>query len=452
MDLRIRLTLLLALVFGATLAVAIGFLLADVRQAVLDELNASSDLAITLLHGIVDMSDAAGSESRLTKLAGRLTHDAAIRHLRFEVTNNAQAAATASVVLRSPKNGAPDWFATLARPDPTQLVHAVPYKHGRIMVVADPDDEVAEAWRETKTTMALLFALCAGAVGMVYIFLGRALRPLGELALALEGIERGKFAARVPLIGLTDIDAITARYNHMASALAQSHAENAQLAQRSLKIQEQERRYLAHELHDEMGQSISAIKALAVSIRERLEGSDASLAERADTICDVSSDIYARVRRMMARLHPVVLDELGLIAAVETMVDEWNTHHEDCFCGFDASRDLPPLTALALISVYRIAQEGLTNIARHAEANEASIEIKLGTDEQGASILTLEVSDNGRGVDPACLRQGLGLMGMQERTEALGGHLQIDSSPGHGLRVLVRLPLTMLIETVRLTD
>jgi len=447
MDLRVRLTLLLSLIFAATLAIGIAYLLADVRQAVLDELNASSDLATTLLQGMVGAADSAVSEAQLTELAARLTRDAAIRHLRFEVVA-ADATQPDTDVGRAPvAGGAPAWFAALVRPQPTALMHSVSYRHGRIAIVADPDDEIAEAWRETQTTMGVLFVMCAGAIVLVFLFLGRALRPLSEVARALEAIEHGRFTTRVPAIGLADIDAITARYNHMAAALAQSHAENQVLAQRSLEIQEQERRHLAHELHDEMGQSITAIKALAVSIRERLEVSDPALAERAATITDVSSDIYARVRRMMARLHPVVLDELGLVAAIESMVDDWNGHHEECFCGVSAPRNLPALHAAARIGLYRIAQEALTNIARHAAASEAGIELRVGADADGKATLELVVADDGRGFTLGQQRRGLGLVGIQERVDALGGTLMLESAPGAGLRLRARLPLAMLLET-----
>ncbi len=445
MDLRVRLTLLLSLIFAATLAVGFAYLLADVRQAVLDELNASSDLATTLLQGMVGAPHSTVNEMQLTELAARLTRDAAIRHLRFEVVTDG-AEAVAPQRSRNHADGAPPWFAALLRPAPTALVHKVSYDHGRIMIEADPDDEIAEAWRETRTTMAVLLVMCAGAIVLVFLFLGRALRPLSDLERALEGIQRGQFATRVPAIGLADIDAITARYNHMAAALAHSHADNLVLTQRSLEIQEQERRHLAHELHDEMGQSITAIKALAVSIRERLEFSDAALAERAAIITDVSSDIYARVRRMMARLHPVVLDELGLVAAIEAMVDDWNSHHEDCFCRFSASRALPVLNAAARTGVYRIVQEALTNIARHAAASEASIELCLASATDDAATLELCVTDNGRGFVVGEQRRGLGLVGIQERAEALGGRVSLDTLPGAGLRLRARLPLAMLRE------
>ena len=445
MDLRVRLTVLLALIFAATLAAGSAWLLADVRIAVRDELAASSDLATTLLQGVIDLGPAEVDAGHVTAIAARLTRDAAIRHLRFEVLRD-DARLDSLPAPRAAVDGAPAWFAALVRPDPAEFVHLVPYAGGRIVVLAEPDDEVAEAWRETRTTLTVVLALCVGALLLVFLFLGRALRPLRELSQALVGIERGQFGTRVPAIGLADIDTISARYNHMADALAASHADNLALTERSLEIQEQERRHLARELHDEMGQSITAIKALAVSIRERAAANEPTLAERAATITDVSSDIYARVRRMIARLHPVVLDELGLVAALEQMVDDWNSYHAECFCRLDVARDLPPLSPAARIGLYRIAQEGLTNVARHAGANSARLTLRLEAGAAGETAVVLEIVDDGRGFEPASRRRGLGLSGIAERAETLGGAHRLDSAAGGGARLQVRLPLAMLAE------
>ncbi|MEQ8660326.1 MAG: histidine kinase, partial [Gammaproteobacteria bacterium] len=217
-----------------------------------------------------------------------------------------------------------------------------------------------------------------------------------------------------------------------------SERDNASLARRSLAIQEDERRHLAHELHDEMGQSITAIKALAVSIGERV---DAALAERAATIVAVSSEIYDRVRQMMTRLHPVILDELGLVAALELMVDDWNRHHEECFCELVCARTLPSLDDELRIGVYRIVQEALTNVARHARASVVHIELDVARDGAGVSTMHLLIADNGTGFAPASRSSGLGLRGMRERARSLGGHFALTSGVAQGTRIAVDIPL-----------
>ena len=440
MGLRLKLNVLLSLVFCVALAIAVVYLLTNARRAVLDELRASTELASTLMQGVLGSPVSNASNGAIEAMAAQLQRHAAIRHLRISLVAGPVAGdGAAAPALRAAD--VPAWFSRLVRPAPDALTRLLEVHNGNIVIAADPNDEIVEAWRETKTTLLVLLAVFAGANVAVFIFLGRALLPLQGVSRALAGIEQGLFAERLPTVGVPEIDQIVERYNHMAEALQRSHADNLMLAQRSLAIQEEERRHLAHELHDEMGQSITAIKALAVSIRERLEGSEPALAERAATITDVSSDIYARVRRMMTQLHPVVLDELGLAAALELMVDDWNMHHAECFCTLVAPRDLPVLTAAARIGIYRIVQEALTNIARHSRASEARIELAVTSTDGAISSIVLDIVDNGIGFDVEHRRRGLGLLGIQERVNAMNGKLDIETQPGAGVRICMRAPI-----------
>lgn len=439
MGLRFRLNLLLSLIFSLALAIAVTYLLADARRAVVDELHASTLLASTLIEGMLRGPLSQAEETGIDTTLAQLEAQVSLRHLRIEFIAPGSDATRSLQDTGGPAFRVPAWFARLVRPQAGIVTQSVAWRGGEIVIAADPADEIAEAWRETRTMLYVLVAVFAGALLVVFTFLGRALRPLQGVSSALEGVERGNYRARLPVVGLPDIDAISERFNHMASALERSDADNALLAQRSLAIQEDERRYLAHELHDEMGQSITAIKALAVSIRERTAVNDTTVADRAATIIDVSSEIYARVRRMMTRLHPVVLDELGLETALELMIDDWNSHHEDCFCRYVATRNLPPLSQTMRINLYRIVQEALTNIVRHARADAA--EVALALEVAASPCIALAVSDNGVGFEPTARLRGLGLAGMRERVDALGGCLELVTAPGAGTTVRVRVPL-----------
>ncbi len=444
MGLRSRLNALLSLIFGLALVIAVTYLLADARRAVADELQASTVLASTLVQGMLSgplsQAEAPGVAATLAELEAQV----ALRHLRIEFIPPGGNAAGARTQTGRTGGGVPDWFARLVRPQPGVVTQSVDWRDGHLVIAADPTDEIAEAWRETRTTLLVLLAVFGGALLVVFTFLGRALEPLQGISIALEGVERGNYSARLPMVGLPDIDVIAERFNNMTEALARSQTDNALLAQRSLAIQEDERRHLAHELHDEMGQSITAIKALAVSIAERASTGDVTLAARAATIIEVSSAIYDRVRLMMTRLHPVVLDELGLATALELMIDDWNSHHEECFCRYLAVRNLPPLSQVARINLYRIVQEALTNVARHARAS--TVEVALTTTSLPPCI-TLTVSDNGCGFEAGRQRGGLGLVGMRERADAIGGRFELVTGAAAGTSIEVCIPLSQVGET-----
>lgn len=209
--------------------------------------------------------------------------------------------------------------------------------------------------------------------------------------------------------------------------LAEALTENRRLSQRYLQVQEQERRLLARELHDELGQSLNAIKVDAVNIRDAAP--DAPEVRRsAQAIIDVSSKVYEVVRTLLRQLRPVALDELGLASAVQYSVEEWQRRHRGVQCSLSIDGDLDGLSEDINITAYRFVQECLTNVARHAQASHVEVLLRRSAGQDGASTLELVVEDDGRGVEPAILRKGLGLIGLRERIEALGGRFEIKPS------------------------
>jgi two-component system sensor histidine kinase UhpB len=312
----------------------------------------------------------------------------------------------------------------------------------QVVIEADPADEISEAWKEARAVLGLLVAFCLLANGLIYFTLGRSLKPIDSILKALDNIERGDYKSRLPSIGLPELDVIVAKFNHMAEVLERSRAQNRVLAQKSLAIQEQERRYLAHELHDELGQSVSAIKALAVSIGQRASNQP-EIAQSTRTIVETSQRIYDVVRGMMRRLRPVILDELGLVPALQNVIDEWNDRHEEAFCRLDVEGALDRLTDEAKINVFRIVQEALTNIAKHARATKVEVSLRRTVrDIDGLrDVLDIAIADNGIGFETQRITPGLGLLGMRERTEALNGRFELQTSPGTGVRIRITLPI-----------
>ncbi len=208
--------------------------------------------------------------------------------------------------------------------------------------------------------------------------------------------------------------------------LAEALGENRRLSQRYLQLQEEERRFLARELHDELGQSLNAIKVDAVNIRDAASGSP-DVSRSAEAIIDVSSKVYDVVRTLLRQLRPVALDELGLATAVQYFVEEWQRRHRGVNCSLSIEGELDGLNEDINISAYRFVQECLTNVARHAGAEHVNVLLRA---ERGDGTRNLEiiVEDDGRGVDANGPRTGLGLIGLRERVEALGGTFGIHAA------------------------
>jgi len=217
-------------------------------------------------------------------------------------------------------------------------------------------------------------------------------------------------------------------------ALALALEENRMLSQRSMQVQEEERRNLARELHDELGQSINAIKVDAVNIRDHSQAQP-DIHTSAVAIIEVSNQVYDVVRSLMQRLRPVALDDLGLRSAVQYGVEQWQRRHAGVRCKFDAQGELDGLSEKVNITLYRLVQECLTNVAKHADAGRVSIALKRDGDR-----VRFDFEDDGKGFDPSERKQGLGLIGLRERVESLGGKFELVSTPGSGVRIMAVIP------------
>ena len=437
MSLRFRLNLALTIVLCIAVFVVMAYLVVNARRAISEELNASVELSsklVALVLGDVPPSELA---ELTAELGAQLASVGDTRHLRIAITSEERYAGAQSAFPAPP--GVPRWFVRLVNPEPLLLVRAVTIGNGpeQVLLRADAADEIAEAWRDFIPAIAMLLIFGMLANLLIYIMLGPALRALTEISSALLKLREGDYQSQVPAVGVAEIDIIVERFNTMSAALRRSTEESHKLARQSLVIQEAERRRLAQELHDELGQSISAIKALAVSIRGQASRSPAAVVDSASTIVDISSDIYERVRHMMVQLRPLVLDELGLLPALQHMIDEWNQYHEDTFCEFRTTGTIPRMSDDKEINCYRIVQEALTNIAKHAQATTASVCVARA----GGDSLSITISDDGSGFERDSAQRGLGLVGIRERTEALGGSYQLEAGCGAGTRWEITIPL-----------
>ena len=200
--------------------------------------------------------------------------------------------------------------------------------------------------------------------------------------------------------------------------------------------QEQERSAIARELHDELGQVLTALRMDSVWMHERLKKTDPEAAVRALTMCRLIDKNIEDVRGMAFRLRPGVLDDLGLVDALEWYTADFERRTEIA-CVFEHN-DVVSLDDGISTAAYRIAQEALTNVARHASANH--VEVALKTND---GLLTLAVVDDGQGFDALHLSEseGLGVAGMRERATLVGGSLEVQSQPQKGTRVSFQVPI-----------
>jgi signal transduction histidine kinase len=281
------------------------------------------------------------------------------------------------------------------------------------------------------------------------------LRRLEALATGIAGLGKGQLPPPLPEKQADEIGQLAIAFNLMVRQIEARNQENEELSEtlrrqsvqrgellkRVITAQEDERSRVARELHDELGQSLSGL-ALGTEAMERLISSDperakAHLEQLRSLVAATTDQMYD----LILALRPSALDDLGLVVALRSYADRMLSPHGIAFeITVDGLTDrLPPTTETAL---YRIFQEALSNILRHSAANQVRIELKRQDDDFEGSIV-----DNGVGFDPGSIQadgstgRGLGLLGMRERVEQCGGHLQILSTPGQGTRLILWVPL-----------
>lgn len=335
------------------------------------------------------------------------------------------------------------WLSHLVR-GPTQ-VQSIPavfggVSYGNIVITANPADELEEIAEAIIGNLAGGSMVAVAIFGLTTFAVRRALRPIGALSRALVGLERGNFAVRVPAGGPSEFQEITARFNDLAVSLERAHEQNRRLSHELVKLEAQERRELAAELHDEFGPYLFAIRAHATSLLADVHTASVEAVERRIRACRAMLDQVEAVqqanRRVLQRLRPIALAEMGLERALEGLVDGWRGSNPDVT--IETMIELPelPLDDSSNLTVYRVVQEGLTNAFRHAGATR--IEIEVGPVER--ELLPVTIADNGSG-RPGELQPGFGLSAMRDRVSALGGQLAVVPNLPLGLRLQVTLPI-----------
>jgi len=370
----------------------------------------------------------------------------AVRHIRFTV---------GPVGVQPPQPTAygtdvPEWFASLVAPTPVierfRIVAAEYKTAGEVIMVANPDDEIREIWGDWRELSVVLMLITLGVAVVVIVVVTEGLRPLQLLAHGLERLGEGDLDVSLSPVEDVELRRVGNRFNRLVASLNRVTADNRLLIGRLMSVQEAERKEIAHELHDEFGPSLFGIRAELSSIAMLVKEDPPRTREIEDRLRSVGQLVEQIQRinsRMLERLRPLVLHEMGLSAALSRMVDAWAERYPNIKWRRRIARlsDVPEPVALA---IYRAVQECLTNAVRHAKPQ--NVEVSLSRTPEGIRVL---VRDDGRGFGGAA-RFGFGLLGMAERARALGGNLEVSTPKGGGTLVELLHPLSeRALEEVR---
>ena len=315
----------------------------------------------------------------------------------------------------------PSWFA--------QLVYAerpavrVPAKvggqlHGTIVIASNPVDEIAEIWQALTETATGGLVMIGAVFALTTYAVRQALMPIQDLSQALSLMQQGNYEVQLATSGPPELSGISAKLNDLATALTRTRRENSALAEQIISVEDHERRELARELHDEFGPYLFAIRANLTSLQAQHKHDDAARRTCEATLEHVSA-LQQLNRRVLQRLRPPALAELGLDGALHGLVALWRENNPQVAITLDADLDRLELDETTQLTVYRVVQEGLTNASKHAPGALVTLGVTGGPDTGVEVSVRNAVGCSG----PATPASGLGLIGLTERADLSGGWL-----------------------------
>jgi len=415
------------LFFGGTIAIW------QARNAVNNEMDSSIKLAVQLIKII-----AVHSKLSETDWIHQLQNLQQIRHLKIQLKTPSGTLINTSgnQPIQLPKEHPPKWFIHLVvrdYPYTEYPINALDNKTIILIIQANPMDEVREVWDEAIAFFGMIVILVLLTFISVQLVFKQVLQDIQKIVKSLGYIEQGEYQYKLPEFSIQEYDDIAKAINHMIDVLDHTEQQNRALTQHSLAIQEEERRYLSQDLHDKLGQSLTAIKVMATTANH----DNADIPTITASIIDICDHLMTVVRSMMKQLHPLILTELGLKATLEDLLDHWQGCSPSITFELTVDRYVDCIEHNIVIQIFRVVQESLTNIIRHADATQVSIELRLNSE---THLLILQITDNGLGCDLNQARLGFGLQGMAERVKLLDGVFRLKSQPGKGMQIEALIP------------
>ncbi len=375
-----------------------------------------------------------------------------LRHVRIAVhgADDAVLPPSANGAERTPSEAAtraPSWFYGLIAPVAESHEYPIVAQGrpiGSVLIASEPGDEIAEVWSNTVALGLVALAVNAAMIGVLYLLFGRALAPLVGLSGALNELERTNYDVRLSRPRAFEFAALTDRLNALAETLRAARARNAALGRRIITAQDDERRRVALELHDEVGPSLFGLKANANSMAAALaaapDAGSRRLADRARDMLGIIEHLQVINRSLLNRLRPMALGHVPLGDVLDQLVRDRAREHPQISFSLAADDVARGYGDAADLTVYRCIQESLTNTIRHAQAEHVTVTLREIHSSGAGARLTLTVEDDGTGMRPP-FTLGFGLRGMQERVQGLGGELAIEATAPHGTRVQVTIPV-----------
>ena len=321
--------------------------------------------------------------------------------------------------------------------------------YGSVIISPSAAMELTRAWQDVKKLMGLSAVMIVSLCTLLYFAVDWALRPARLIVASLESMAQGNLTTRLPDFHVSEWQRTGLAINHLAESLEKTISERKELALKLVNAQEEERRYLTRELHDEFGQSLAGLTAIAASITYTAEKECPKLVPEGQDIGRITTHLMESLRNLLIRLRPTDFDQLGLTKSLQCMVTGWNARSAGKISyKLDIDGDFDDLPDPIPVNVYRIVQECLTNISKHSAAKNARVKLQksfnteIADSVNSGESITLIIDDDGIAENIVFPDSpGIGLLGIRERVIALGGLLTLQANKPGGLIIHIEIPV-----------
>ena len=446
MSLRFRLNLLITMIM-LLFMLAVSYVMiqgakSSIQEGVEAATRVTSQLLDTVIVSSVQNPELGYTQDVLKRFLESLGHVRSNEIYLYDIRGNLMYQSPPSKYRSSVQP--PKWFYNLLDPKEQSISRFIRY--GKLMIQPNPAGAIRENWQIMHRLFWIGLAFFVLLNSLVYWLLGHWLQPLQPMLKAINQMEQGDLCARVPAFDLPEFEKIGHSLNRMAESLAAERQleENRQVTHLIQKHIEDERRSLARELHDELGQYVTAIKTFAVAIANKTKEKAPEVEMSAQTIVAAANHIYDGMHNIIKQLRPGSLDNLGLEETLKDLVNNMQKQNQELAFHLKLSGHLNGLGETLNINLYRIVQESINNTLKHANATQMTID--LATNESGTLHLTIGDDGQGMNIDEVDQTNHFGLLGIRERVQGLYGSFNLVSKPNQGTTIYINIPHIVELE------
>jgi two-component system sensor histidine kinase UhpB len=434
-SLRIRLCIFLCTMFLAALIAGLVLLRVFAVDQLVDESEPAGRSSVSIAGALNRvLSTSPNPEATLDAFVSELNTSGG--DIKFRGAGMSPQASPEKPAAGSGSGKVPGWFVRLlALPE---LARHTPIlirgeRVGELVFEPDMVADLYEKWIGFLAIVASGAALTLVTLAITYLTVDAALKPLRDLGSGLTRLRDGHYAGRISCSGPPEIRESGEAANELAATLTQLDRENRSLLRKMVSIQDEERRDIARELHDELGPLLFAIRANVIAMVDSGTAGQDDFDSPAQKALQSVEALQLTNRRILDRLRPMHIEEFGLQSSIQKLLRGIRSQVPAIDVTFEIDPALDAADAVVSQTVYRVMQEGITNVLRHAQATEMRLKATVPDNK-----VVVEISDNGVGM-PANVVMGRGLTGMRERVRALGGTFELTRGDGQ-TRVRCILP------------